>query len=66
MTPIKYLLLVGTSTYTVDFAGTTRLIAVSPNPFDARFVAEGLGQYHGVPVRTYVHDSLPGITLQEA
>lgn len=66
MTPIKYLLLAGTSIYTVDHSGQSRLISVSPNQGDAAWLANGLAAYHQVPIHTYDGDSVPGITFQNS
>lgn len=63
MTPIKYLLLVGTSIYTVDHAGGSRLISVSPNTIDANWLANSLANYAGVEVRTYPDDAISGTRL---
>lgn len=50
MTPIKYLLLMGTALYTVDHADQTMLMCVSPNEGTANWVGNSLSAFHGVPV----------------
>jgi hypothetical protein len=63
MTPIKLLLLVGTSIYTVDYAGRTSLVSVSPSTGVAQWVLNGLAEYHHVPARIHEDDLLPGPML---
>lgn len=64
-TPLQYLLLVGNSVYTVDFAGTLRLLTMSPSRELAESVITSLANYHQVQAKVSNMDEIDGITLEE-
>lgn len=55
MTPIQYILVVGVSVFTVDFANLRQPVATCPDVEGALWLGNSLAAYHSVPLRQANH-----------